>query len=58
MLGKIEGKSRRGRKRITWLDSIADSTDMNLSKCMELVEDREPGMLQSIGLQSRTGPSD
>ena len=56
MLGKIEGKRRRGRQRITWLDSIANSMDMSLSKCKEIVEDREPGMLQSIGLQSRTGP--
>ena len=39
MLGKTEGK-RRGRKRLRWLDSIADSLDMNLSKFWEIVEDR------------------
>ena len=39
MLGKIEGKRRRGQQR-RWLDSIADSTDMNLSKCWEIVKDR------------------
>ena len=40
MLGKTEGK-RRGRQRMRWLDSIANSTDMNLSKFQEMVEDRE-----------------
>ena len=41
MLGKIQGKRRRGRKRIKWLDSITDSSDMNLSKLWETVKDRE-----------------
>jgi len=41
MLGKIEGKRRRGQQRIRWLDSIADSMDMNLSKLWEIVKDRE-----------------
>ena len=41
MLGKIEGKRRRGQQRMKSLDSITDSVDMNLSKLQETVEDRE-----------------
>ena len=41
MLGKIEGRRRRGWQRIRWLDSITDSMDMNLSKLREMVKDRE-----------------
>ena len=41
MLGKIEGKRRRGQQKIRWLDSITDSVDMNLSKLWEIVKDRE-----------------
>ena len=41
MLGKIEGKRRRGLQNIRWLDSITDSVDMNLSKLQEIVKDRE-----------------
>ena len=51
MLGKIEGRRRRGRQRIRWLNSITDSIDMSLSKLQEMVKDREPGVLQSLGLQ-------
>ena len=41
MLGKTEGKRRRGSQRIRWLDSITSSMDMNLSKLREIVKDRE-----------------
>ena len=41
MLGKIEGKRRKGRQRIKCLDSITDSIDMNLNKLQEIVKDRE-----------------
>ena len=48
MLGKIEGRRRRGQQRIRWLNSITDSMDMSLSKLQEIVKDRKPGALQSV----------
>ena len=51
MLGKIEGRRRRGRQRTRWLDGIIYSVDINLSKLQETVK---PDVLQSMGLQSLT----
>ena len=50
MLGKIEGKRRREWQRMRWLDSITDSMYRNLSKLLEVVEGREAGVLQSMGV--------
>ena len=51
MLGKIEGRRRRGRQRMRWLDGIIDSVDMGLSRLWEMVRTGKPGVLQFTGSQ-------
>ena len=51
MLGKIEGRRRRGQQRMKWLDSITDSMDMSLSKLQEMVKDRETWCAVICGIE-------
>ena len=58
MLGKIEGRRRRGRQRVRWLDGITDSTDVSLRKLQEIVKGREGLACCSSWGYKETGLSD
>ena len=53
-LGKVEGRRRKEQQRMRWLDAITDLMDMSLSKLQEMLKDRKPGVLKSMGSQRVT----